>query len=396
MKGQNDWYTGTDYYDNYPEKEIIIEEKTIELPLRQDLHPQVEILYIKSGKARIEVNGWNYAAEEGSFFCMYSHHFYRIHAIQEKLEIVFVKFYVGLFMYMCWEKHPKNANAKLMYDTCPMVSLTGIKKKRIELLVDELLEEKKTYRFETKNLVMYKTLELHAYYCRYAFEAIGKNKKEDNKVWNLIEKVILTTGQKILLEDAAEEMGYTPRQLNQKIKAVSGSTFFQLKQAGKVLNSCSLLHFPELEIDYISDLLGFSSITVFYRVFQQYCKMTPREYQRKKIGNDDMIFMGTSLAMQFLQYIHLYFMQDLTLEGLSDVFYVKPYRVEQIFKNVFGVSFKNLLNEIRISYAASFLRTKCYTVLEVSSMCGFESHTTFQRAFKTYMHQTPSEYLKYA
>lgn len=71
---------------------------------------------------------------------------------------------------------------------------------------------------------------------------------------------------------------------------------------------------------------------------------------------------------------------------------MKPYTVKQIFKQVFGNPFEELLAQVRISYACSFLRTGDRTVLEIASLCGFNSQSTFQRHFKRWMNQTPEEY----
>ncbi|MEG0376964.1 MAG: AraC family transcriptional regulator [Eubacterium sp.] len=393
MKRQNDWYCGINYYDNYLEREIEVEAVTLEDPMKKGLREQVEMLFIRAGKAVIRVNGCDYAAEAGDFFCLYTHHFYEIHTILEKLEMVVVRFYIGLFMYMTWEKHPKNANAKLMYDTKPVVRLSLDQKKEIAFLFEGLLKEKKTGRFGSKNLVEYKTLELHMYFCRYAFEAIVKGTPEENKVWRIIKNIMLSSGEELLLTEEAERFGCSAKNLNRQIKNACGYTFFQLQQAGKMLYACGLLHFPDLEMNYISDLLGFSSVTVFYRIFQRYCKMTPREYQKSRIGNSDQVFLGTDIAMQFLQYMHLNFFKELTLETLSGAFYMKPYTAKKIFANVFGEGFKSVLNQIRVSYAVAFLKTQHYSAMEVSSLCGFDSYGTFKRVFKEIMNQAPREYM---
>lgn len=392
MRGQKDWFTGIDYYHNYREKEITVERKIIREPTKLCIHEQVEMLYVLGGEGTIKINGCEYKAEEGAFFCMYSHHFYSISSIAKNLEVVIVKFYIGLFMYMSWERHPKHANARLMYDTCPKVLLEQGQKKEIEKLIEDILKEEKERRFGSMNLLEYKTLELHTYFCRYAYERIGVDKKQENEVWGVIQRVILTTSENLELEELARELNYSPRNLNIKIKQTCGYTFFQLKNFGKVLNACALLHFPELSMEYISDILGFPSKTSFYRLFSQYCKMTPRQYQEKCIGNEEIGFWGTGVAMQFLQYMHMNFMQDLSLEGICEMFFLKPYTAREVFEEIFGDSFNNILNEIRISYACAFLRTHDYTVLEISNMCGFDSLSTFQRTFKAYMNQTPSQY----
>lgn len=394
MQRQNDWFTGIDYYHNYQEKEITVERKTIDSPIQQYLHEQVEMIYVLSGDAHINVNGFDFHATEGSFFCLYAHHFYNIHSILEKLDVVYVKFYIGLFIYMSWERHPKRANATLVYDTCPMVKLTGEEKESVERIIHKILKEKKERRFASMNILVYKTLELHAYYCRYAYEHACSNSKEENEVWDIIKRVILATGKNLQLKDVAKEANCSMRNLNQRIKKATGYTFFQLQQFGKILHACALFHFPELSIEYISDLLGFTSVTSFYRLFLQYRKMSPRDYQKKCVGTEEEDYMGSGLALQFLQYMHINFMNDLTIENLCEEFRIKPYTVKQIFENIFGTSFKNVLNEIRISYATSFLKIEEHSIIEVSLMCGFDSLSTFQRAFKEYMHQTPSEYKK--
>ena len=392
MKGQNDWFTGIDYYDNYREKEITIERKTINSPTEKKLHEQVEMIYVLSGHGTVNINGYEYIAKEGSFFCMYSHHFYNIQSIEKDLDIIAVKFYIGLFMYMSWEKHPKNANARLMYDTSPLVNLKGRQMEKIRVLALDLVEEREHKRFGSMNMIEYKTLELHAYFCRYAYERIGIDKKEEKEIWNVIKKIILTTSKNLSLEEISEETSYTPRTLNRNIKEACGYTFFQLQQFGKIINACALLHFPELSMEYIGDILGFSSVNSFYRSFVKYCSITPREYQKKCIGNEDMAIMGTGLAMQFLQYMHINFMKDLSLESICKEFCIKEYSAKQIFEEVFGGSFNSVLNEIRVCYASSFLRSFDLSVLEISFICGFDSLSTFQRAFKICMGQTPSEY----
>lgn len=405
MKQQSDWYTGINHYDNYVEKEIGIERKTIDGPTVPYLHEQVELFYVLSGKGAISVNGYTYEAAPGCLFCMYSHHFHHVEAVEEKLDVAVIRFHIGLFMYMSWEKHPKHANARLVYDTKPMVQLAGEERTEVEALVYSILKESAEDRFERLNMIEYKTLELHAYYCRFAYEKIGKAGWKGRSVWNIIEKVILTTSDDLTLEDMTEEMIReisadpacetskicSPETLNRKIKEASGFTFFQLKQFGRVINACALLHFPELSMEYIGDLLNFSSTAAFYRVFKQYCGVTPREYQAEYIGIEPP-GSGAGTAMQFLQYIHMHFSEDIKLDDLCAKFCMKPYTAKRIFKEVFGNSFEELLAQVRVSYACAFLRTGNRTVLEIASLCGFNSQSTFLRHFKQWMNQTPEEY----
>lgn len=398
LQQQNDWYTGIDHYYSYQEKEINIAERTISEPTHSVFHNLVELYYVFSGKGTLEINGADYPAEGGALFCLYAHHFYRFKEILEPLKVIVVQFHIGLFMYMSWEKHPQNANAKLVYDTKPVVYTEGKQRGRMERLVEELLLEEKEERFECKNMIAYKTLELHAYFCRYAFEEIGKpgvsGGEEADIVWRVIPRLLLAASRTPVQEEAAEHCGCSVAALNRRLKDASGYTFHQLVQLGKILNACALLHFPELTLDYISDILEFSTKQSFYRTFSQYCHMTPREYQQYLNGEAPEFTRASGTALRFLQYMHQHFYESLTVETLAGTFCMKPYTVKNIFETVFGMPFYELLGQIRVCYACAFLRATRQNILGIATLCGFESISTFQRTFEQWMHQTPGEYRK--
>lgn len=391
MRQQNDWYTGIDHYNNSLEKEIQVEIKQINTATKICYHGQVEMLFVLDGKGIMVVNGCDYPMERGSLFCLYSHHFHFVKDVAVPLEVVTVRFYIGLFMYMSWEKHPRNANAKLMYDTIPVVRLSGKEEKKVRELVFELVEEEKGERFQRLNMMGYKTLELHSYYCRYAYEEIGIQDKKRDNIWEIILKLALGTGKDMTLQEAAQECGLTQQKLNQKIKEVSGYTFHQIKQYSKVGNACALLHFPELSMEYISELLNYSSIATFYRTFGHFLHMTPREYQEYCIhGSTEG---GTqNMVLQFYQYMLLHSYEDLTLSQLCQKFVLKEYTVKRLLQEGMGQSFEELLSDIRVKNACALLTATDKSVLEIATACGFESLATFERHFKRCVFQTPIQY----
>lgn len=395
MKRQNDWYTGIDYYADYREKQIEVNEKIISNTSDLCIHEQVEIIFVKDGAGVIEVNGISYQVKEGSFLCLYMHHFYRYTRITTPLSIVHIKFHIGNFMCMCWEKHQINANATLVYDTKPFIQLDDNNYQKLNSLVDNLVLEIKEQRFSSMNIITYQTLQLHAYFCRFAYEGVTKERQESSVEWQVIPKIILSTGKDISLFELASEVNLSEAHLNQRIKQACGLTFFQLSKFGKVINACALLHFPELSINYISDLLNFSSINAFYRVFNQYVHMSPKQYQKTCIADGgDGILNGYGSALLFLQYIHTNFMNDIDISSMSKEFYIKEYTARLIFDNVYKVSFNDLLEQTRITYACSFLSTTRKSITEISNICRFDSISTFQRAFIKHMNQNPKEYRK--
>lgn len=69
--------------------------------------------------------------------------------------------------------------------------------------------------------------------------------------------------------------------------------------------------------------------------------------------------------------------------------------IERRARETFGRSIQELLEEIRIRIACSYLSATDRTVTQISSDVGFGSISSFQRSFSKYMNQTPSEYRRF-
>lgn len=387
---QKDWFTGSDYY-NLKEKQIHAEEIEIKKPVEQRFHEMTEIYYVKSGDADIWINGEQYQIQEGSFCCLYMHHFYRIERIRKPLRCVKVSFHIGLFMFLCFEQHKANENEMLMYGVSPLFFLNPEEKQRVLRILDDLLTEEREEKFLLNNMNIYLAMQLHALYCRYAMERKKKEDSKSDRVWDVIHRVLLDTSKTVPLEEYAKAVGMTAVTLNRKIVQRCGYTFFQLQKMGKVFNACALLHFPDLNIQYISDYLGFTSIEDFYRVFKRYTNVSVREYQRQNVGNGVQMHSEEE-ALQILIYLILNFHDPFQIKEMEKALKKKAYLIERRTKEVFGRSVLELLEEIRIQIACSYLVATDRTITQISSDVGFGSISSFQRSFFKYMNQTPSRF----
>lgn len=387
---QKDWFTGSDYY-NLKEKQIHAEEIEIKKPVEQRVHEMTEIYYVKSGDADIWINGEQYQMQEGSFCCLYMHHFYRIERIRKPLHCVKVSFHIGLFMFLCFEQHKANENEMLMYGVPPLFFLDPEEKQRVLRILDDLLTEEREEKFLLNNMNIYLAMQLHALYCRYAMERKKKEDSKSDRVWDVIHRVLLDTSKTVPLEEYAKAVGMTAVTLNRKIVQRCGYTFFQLQKMGKVFNACALLHFPDLNIQYISDYLGFTSIEDFYRVFKRYTNVSVREYQRQNVGNGVQMHSEEE-ALQILIYLILNFHDPFQIKEMEKALKKKAYLIERRTKEVFGRSVLELLEEIRIRIACSYLVATDRTITQISSDVGFGSISSFQRSFFKYMNQTPSRF----
>ena len=390
---QKDWFTGIDYY-NLKEKQVHITEMEIKKPVEQRFHEQTEIYYVISGDAELWINGEKFQIQEGSFFCLYMHLFYRIENIRKPLHCVKVSFHIGLFMSLCFEQRKARENEMLVYGVQSLLFLDKEEQKRVERVLEDLLAEEKEQRFSVQNMSIYLAMQLYVLYCRYAMERKKKEGIQKDEVWNIIQRVLLDTSKTVSLEEYAETVGMTAVTLNRKIVNRCGYTVFQLQKMGKVLNACALLHFPELNIQYISDYLGFTNVEDFYRVFKRYRKVSVREYQTKNIGCGAQMQSGEE-SLQILEYLFLHFQKPFQMKEMETEMKKKESLIERRARETFGRSIQELLEEIRIRIACSYLSATDRTVTQISSDVGFGSISSFQRSFSKYMNQTPSEYRRF-
>jgi len=319
------------------------------------------------------------------------YNFYRIEQIRKPLRCVKVSFHIGLFMFLCFEQHKENENEVLMYGVPPLFVLNAQEKQRVLRVLDDLLAEEQEEKFLLYNMNIYLAMQLHALYCRYAMERKKKEDSEKDCVWDVIQRVLLDTSKTVPMEEYAKAAGMTKVTLNRKIVRRCGYTFFQLQKMGKIFNACALLHFPDLNIQYISDYLGFTNIEDFYRVFKRYMNVSVREYQKQNVGNG-MQMHSEEEALQILVYLILNFHDPFQMKEMEKVLKKNAHLLERRAREVFGRSVLELLEEVRIQISCSYLVATDRTVTQISSDVGFGSISSFQRSFFKYMNQTPSQF----
>ena len=92
---------------------------------------------------------------------------------------------------------------------------------------------------------------------------------------------------------------------------------------------------------------------------------------------------------------------------ISEVFH-KPNAIEQVyqqlqfnksylskkFKDVFGVTMTEYINEMRVKYASYLLSVTEYPLSHICESVGFESLPYFNKLFKAYYHTTPAKFRK--
>lgn len=88
--------------------------------------------------------------------------------------------------------------------------------------------------------------------------------------------------QNISQKDVAKEFHYSERQITRIIENCMGMNFAQLILKLKMEKAASLLLQGNHSIEDISHLVGYSTVSSFYRAFDKYYGCTPIEYKKEK------------------------------------------------------------------------------------------------------------------
>jgi AraC-like DNA-binding protein len=92
-------------------------------------------------------------------------------------------------------------------------------------------------------------------------------------------------------------------------------------------------------------------------------------------------------------FIDNYYADNIDLDNISDQAHFSKFHFIRLFKSIYGKTPNNYLIKIRMDNA-KILLAKGHTVLETSTMVGFDSPTSFTGAFKKIVGQAPSTFQK--
>lgn len=119
------------------------------------------------------------------------------------------------------------------------------------------------------------------------------------------------------------------------------------------------------------------------------------KYKQSPLSSPDSAELQLSLESLLEQEIYL--KQDLTLQELADAMDTKPYLLSQLLNESYQQNFFNFINQHRIGYAKHRMKTgflEKQTVEALAYAAGFNSKSTFNRAFRKIEGQSPREFLK--
>lgn len=96
-----------------------------------------------------------------------------------------------------------------------------------------------------------------------------------------------------------------------------------------------------------------------------------------------------------IQYITENYKEDITIDKLAERSHLSKSYFMNKFKQYFGIGAMEYIIQLRIKSACEALQNSNKTITQISSECGFNNLSNFNRQFKKTVGCTPKEYRKY-
>lgn len=164
----------------------------------------------------------------------------------------------------------------------------------------------------------------------------------------------------------------------------------------------------EISVTYINYDSVWASISLFIYVVGYFSLKQPELFrlqiepilnekeQKERLSKDDIAILKENMD-SLMQSDKLYLQPDLTMKDLAENLQTSTNNISWLLNSVYNLNFYDYINKYRINEFLARLENKEHiqrTILGLSKDVGFKSKSTFYKAFKSSMNETPSSYIK--
>lgn len=154
------------------------------------------------------------------------------------------------------------------------------------------------------------------------------------------------------------------------------------------------LEFTDIfDYDCDSDKYEINDLMLFNSAFYKFLSVLTKNFISKDpvLINSDMRDSDL-LISQIISYIHKNYDKNIKLLDVADMFYCSPQYISKIFKKNKGVTFLDVLNDVRMNHAVYELINTNKMISEICFECGYGNFKSFINVFKKRYGMTPKEY----
>ena len=136
------------------------------------------------------------------------------------------------------------------------------------------------------------------------------------------------------------------------------------------------------------------SKTYIQTIFLQLLIFINRNQKASSPSEPNYISSSHKIIAEITGYINTHCNENITLEYLSEKYYISPHYLSRIFSNITGLTFVEYMSSVRIKEAQRLLQKTNLTIAQISEAVGYNSSTHFRRIFKKLIGVSPLSYRK--
>ena len=148
-------------------------------------------------------------------------------------------------------------------------------------LISEYLQKKRYYMRAANLLLSLLLIELTR---AIEEESLDNYQQEDEEIIHIL-KFIEINFRQLSLKELANEFGYNPNYMGNKLKKDAGRTFQDLINSAKYQTALELMKETDKSIEEIAYEVGFSSLPSLYKLIARLTDKTPKQVRNQLINN---------------------------------------------------------------------------------------------------------------
>ncbi|MDR1204941.1 MAG: helix-turn-helix transcriptional regulator [Peptococcaceae bacterium] len=385
-------------YNYYAQQEMPLDDILIQrLILSGDMPAQkqdgVQILFFQDGEGALNINGLSFSVKPGMLLCALPFHLYSLSAPKgASLEGIRCSFPLSLLMYLGVSRQHQPAACDTLEHGSPLVTLSPEDVRRVAHAFAEMEEESRHRDHYYRNFMLSGLMRiLSLFYRESVRNAHWDEPLHRSDGWKALQQIHLYFNKKGFdAVSAAKELGVSTVRLGHTLRVLTGQGFAANLHEVRVRNACAMMRFEELSIAFIARHVGYSSLATFHRVFKEIKGVTPERYRAGASGVTAGIRRDT--AWNILVFLLERYADPIKAADAAEYLFIGETTVTRILQANFGMTFPELLERIRLSYACALLGVTDLQIGDIALSVGYNSLRTFNRSFRRCLGTTPVRY----
>ena len=137
---------------------------------------------------------------------------------------------------------------------------------------------------------------------------------------------------------------------------------------------------------YLNKVQSFRNIDeIAYWLSAILTRFTDQVFNLTHVKHADVIYRAVA-------YVKKNYMKKITLEETAENVYLSSAYFSRVFKDEMGMNFNTYINQIRVDAAKKLLLHETVSIIDISTMVGFDGQSYFTKVFKKMTNFTPSRY----